>query len=146
MIRRPPRSTLFPYTTLFRSHEVLAGITDAGKLADFVAANIDLALPAKAELLAIDEVNRRLERLAELLGQELQVLEVGSQIQEKGKSRLDQNPREYVLREQLRVIRQELGGDEGEDELDELGRRLEQAGVSPEAKKVVDRDLKRLRQ
>src|SRR6058998_1728613 len=101
-------------------HEVLAGITDAGKLADFVAANIDLALPAKAELLAIDEVNRRLERLAELLGQELQVLEVGSQIQEKVKSRLDQNQREYVLREQL--------------------------GVSPEAKKVVDRELKRLRQ
>src|SRR2546427_71766 len=71
---------------------------------------------------------------------------VGSQIQEKVKSRLDQNQREYVLREQLRVIRQELGEDEGEDELDELGRRLEQAGVSPEAKKVVDRELKRLRQ
>ena len=52
-------------------HEVLVGITDAGKLADFVAANLDLALPAKAELLAIDDVNHRLERLAELLGQEL---------------------------------------------------------------------------
>src|SRR6266516_3575600 len=58
-------------------HEVLVGISDAGKLADFVAANLDLALPAKAELLALDDVNRRLERLAELLGQELQVLEVG---------------------------------------------------------------------
>src|SRR5207245_833743 len=81
-------------------HEVLVGISDAGKLADFVAANLDLALPAKAELLAIDEVNRRLERLAELLGQELQVLEVGSQIQEKVRTRLDQNQREYVLREQ----------------------------------------------
>src|SRR5256885_226439 len=127
-------------------HEVLVGISDAGKLADFVAANLDLALPAKAELLAIDEVNRRLERLAELLGQELQVLEVGSQIQEKVRTRLDQNQREYVLPEQLRAIRQELGEDEGEDELDELGRRLEQAGVSPEAKKVVDRELKRLRQ
>src|SRR5438128_934362 len=64
-------------------HEVLVGITEGGKLADFVAANLDLALPAKAELLAIDDVTRRLERLAELLGQELQVLEVGSQIQEK---------------------------------------------------------------
>src|SRR5713226_3272918 len=127
-------------------HEVLVGITEGGKLADFVAANLDLALPAKAELLALDDVNRRLERLAELLGQELQVLEVGSQIQEKVRTRLDQNQREYVLREQLRVIRQELGEDEGEDELDELGRRLEQAGVSPEAKKVVDRELKRLRQ
>src|SRR6266566_1752864 len=84
-------------------HEVLAGITDGSKLADFAAANLDLALPAKAELLSIDDVNRRLERLAELLGQELQVLEVGTQIQEKVKSRL-------------------------------------------EAKKVADRELKRLRQ
>src|SRR5256714_15609110 len=45
-------------------HEVLVGITDAGQLADFVAANLDLALPAKAELLSIDDMNRRLERLA----------------------------------------------------------------------------------
>src|SRR6266704_3452214 len=127
-------------------HEVLGGVSDAGKLADFVAANLDLALPAKAELLAIDEVNRRLERLAELLGQELQVLEVGSQIQEKVRTRLDQNQREYVLREQLRVIRQELGEEEGEDELTELAGRLEAAGLHDEAKKVVDRELKRLRQ
>jgi len=127
-------------------HEVLSGITDGSKLADFAAANLDLALPAKAELLAIDDVNRRLERLAELLGQELQVLEVGTQIQEKVKSRLDANQREYVLREQLRVIRQELGEDEGEDELDELARRLDEAGLHTEAKKVADRELKRLRQ
>jgi ATP-dependent Lon protease len=127
-------------------HEVLSGITDGSKLADFAAANLDLALPAKAELLAIDDVNRRLERLAELLGQELQVLEVGSQIQEKVKSRLDANQREYVLREQLRVIRQELGEDEGDDELAELGRRLDEAGLHAEAKKVGDRELKRLRQ
>ncbi|HYK81533.1 MAG TPA: endopeptidase La [Gemmatimonadales bacterium] len=127
-------------------HEVLAGINDAGKLADFVAANLDLALPAKAELLAIAAVTRRLERLAELLGQELQVLEVGSQIQEKVRTRLDQNQREYVLREQLRVIRQELGEDEGDDELAELGRRLAEAGLSAEATKVAERELKRLRQ
>src|SRR5438445_5193202 len=127
-------------------HEVLTGITDAGKLADFIAANLDLALPAKAELLALSDVNVRLERLAELLGQELQVLEVGTQIQEKVKSRLDANQREYVLREQLRVIRQELGEDKEDDELDELGRRLEETGLSAEAKKVVDRELKRLRQ
>src|SRR6266516_1530854 len=111
-------------------HEVLVGINDADKLADFVAANLDLALPAKAEL----------------LGQELQVLEVGSQIQEKVRTRLDQNQREYVLREQLRVIRQELGEEDGEDELTELTGRLETVGLHEEAKKVVDRELKRLRQ
>jgi len=127
-------------------HEVLAGITEAGKLGDFIAANLDLALPAKAELLAVDDVTRRLERLAEFLQQELEVLEVGTQIQEKVKSRLEQNQREYVLREQLQVIRQELGEDTGDDELDELAHRIEQAELSPEATKVADRELKRLRQ
>jgi ATP-dependent Lon protease len=127
-------------------HEVLAGISEAGKLADFIAANLDLALPAKAELLAVDDVTRRLERLAEFLQQELEVLEVGTQIQEKVKSRLEQNQREYVLREQLQIIRQELGEDTGDDELDELAHRIEQAQLSPEATKVADRELKRLRQ
>ncbi len=127
-------------------HEVLAGITEAGKLADFIAANLDLALPAKAELLAIDDVTRRLERLQEFQVQELQVLEVGTQIQEKVKTRLDQNQREYVLREQLQVIRQELGEGEGDDELDELAKKLEDAQLSAEAKKVAERELKRLRQ
>ncbi|HLQ68790.1 MAG TPA: endopeptidase La [Gemmatimonadales bacterium] len=127
-------------------HEVLAGITEAGKLADFIAANLDLALPAKAELLAIDDVTRRLERLSEFMVQELQVLEVGTQIQEKVKNRLDQNQREYVLREQLQVIRQELGEGEGDDELDELAKRLEEAQLPAEARKVAERELKRLRQ
>jgi len=127
-------------------HEVLAGITEAGKLSDFIAANLDLALPAKAELLAVDDVTRRLERLAEFLAQELEVLEVGTQIQEKVKTRLEQNQREYVLREQLQVIRQELGEDTGDDELDELAQRIEQAQLSPEATKVAERELKRLRQ
>ena len=127
-------------------HEVLAGINEAGKLADFIAANLDLALPAKAELLAIDDVTRRLERLSEFMVQELQVLEVGTQIQEKVKNRLDQNQREYVLREQLQVIRQELGEGEGDDELEELAKRLDDAQLSAEAKKVADRELKRLRQ
>src|SRR3954471_18089643 len=127
-------------------HEVLSGITEAGKLADFIAANLDLALPAKAELLAIDDVTHRLERLGEFLVQELQVLEVGTQIQEKVKNRLDQNQREYVLREQLQVIRQELGEGDGDDELEELAKRLDEAQLSAEAKKVSDRELKRLRQ
>ncbi|MEX2156001.1 MAG: endopeptidase La [Gemmatimonadales bacterium] len=127
-------------------HEVLAGIAEAGKLADFIAANLDLALPAKAELLAIDDVTRRLERLAEFLVQELEVLEVGTQIQEKVKSRLDQNQREYVLREQLQVIRQELGEGEGDDEIEELAKKLDDAQLSAEAKKVAERELKRLRQ
>jgi len=127
-------------------HEVLEGIADPGKLGDFVAANLDLSLPAKAELLSLAEVPRRLERLAEFLAEELQVLEVGSQIQEKVKAKLDAHQREYVLREQMRVIKQELGEEASDDEMDELVQKLDQAGLSAEARKVADRELKRLRQ
>jgi ATP-dependent Lon protease len=127
-------------------HEVLEGITDPGKLADFVAANLDLALPAKAELLALGEIRPRLERLAELLAEELEVLEVGSQIQEKVRAKLDEHQREYVLREQLRVIRQELGEEATDDDVQDLATKLDGAGLSAEARRVVDRELKRLRQ
>jgi len=106
----------------------------------------DSRLPAKAELLAIDDVTHRLERLGEFMIAGAAGLEVGTQIQEKVKTRLDQNQREYVLREQLQVIRQEAGRGEGDDELEELGKRLEEAQLSPEAKKVAERELKRLRQ
>ena len=127
-------------------HGVVAGIEEPGKLADFVAANLELQLEAKAELLATGDIPARLERLAGLLSDELQVLEVGSQIQDKVKSRLDQNQREYVLREQLSVIREELGEGGGDDEMDELAQRLDAAALPPEARKAADRELKRLRQ
>jgi len=127
-------------------HEVLEGITDPGKLADFVAANLDLSLPAKAELLSLGDIPRRLERLAEFLAEELQVLEVGSQIQEKVKAKLDEHQREYVLREQLRVIRQELGEEGSDDELQDLMTKLDGSGLSTEARRIADRELKRLKQ
>ena len=110
--------------------EVLAGISDAGKLADFVAANLDVAVEAKAELLATGDVTARLERLSALIDQELQVLEVGSQISEKVKSRLDEHQREYVLREQLKAIQEELGEAGPQGETGDLLKKLEDAKPS----------------
>jgi ATP-dependent Lon protease len=124
--------------------EVLAGITDPGKLADFVAANLDLAVDAKAGLLGMGDVAARLDRLSALITQELQVLEVGSQISEKTKSRLDEHQREYVLREQLKVIQEELGEGGPEGEAGELLKKLEDAKPSEEARKAGRRELERL--
>jgi ATP-dependent Lon protease len=125
-------------------HEVLAGITDPGKLADFVAANLDIAVEAKAELLATGDVAARLERLAALINQELQVLEVGTQISEKVKSRLDEHQREYVLREQLKAIQEELGDDGPEGETGDLLKKLEDAKPSEEALAAGRREVERL--
>jgi ATP-dependent Lon protease len=126
-------------------HGVVAGIDDPGKLADFVAANLDLRPEAKAELLCLADVTQRLDRLAGMIAEELEVLEVGSQIQDKVNARLDRHQREYVLREQLNVIREELGEAEAESEMDDLGRRLAAANLPAEARKAADRELKRLR-
>jgi len=124
--------------------EVLAGITDPGKLADFVAANLDIAVAAKAELLATGDVAARLERLSALIAQELQVLEVGSQISEKVKSRLDEHQREYVLREQLKAIQEELGEGGSEGETGDLLKKLEEAKPSEEALVAGRREVERL--
>ncbi len=124
--------------------EVLAGITDPGKLADFVAANLDIAVEAKAELLGTGDVAARLERLSSLIAQELQVLEVGSQISEKVKSRLDEHQREYVLREQLKAIQEELGEGADEGDTGDLFKKLEAAKPTEEALAAARRELERL--
>ena len=125
--------------------EVLEGITDPGKLADFCAANLSIDVGVKAQLLGMGDVTARLERLTVLVDQELQVLEVGSQISEKLKSRLDGHQREYVLREQLKLIREELGeGEDGAAEGDGLRQKLEDAKPSEEALKAGRRELARL--
>ena len=125
--------------------EVLAGITDPGKLADFAAANLDIAVEAKVELLAAGDVVARLERLSALIARELQVLEVGSQISAKVKTRMDEHQREYVLREQLKAIQEELGegGPEG-GEAGELLKKLETARPTAEALEAGRRELERL--
>jgi ATP-dependent Lon protease len=124
--------------------EVLTGISDPGKLADFVAANLDLAVDAKAELLGTADVAARLERLSALIAQELQVLEVGTQISEKVRTRLDEHQREYVLREQLKAIQEELGEGGSGGEAGELLKKLEAAKPSEEALKAGRRELERL--
>jgi ATP-dependent Lon protease len=124
--------------------EVLTGITDPGDLADFVAANLDFSVEAKVELLGMGDVGARLERLASLIGRELQVLEVGSQISEKVKGRLDEHQREYVLREQLKAIQEELGEGASAGETAELLKKLEDAKPSDEALAAGRRELERL--
>jgi len=125
--------------------EVLEGISDPSKLTDFCAANLSIDVAAKAALLGMGDVTARLERLATLLDKEIQVLEVGTQIQEKLKSRLDEHQREYVLREQMRLIQEELGeGGREESDVADLRKKLEAAQPTEEALKAGARELGRL--
>src|SRR6202142_681408 len=121
-------------------------IDDPVRLADFIAANLP-SLPTllRQELLETADVRRRLETLIRELSKELEVLELRNKIQEQVQEQVSQSQREYLLREQLKAIHKELGeSDDGQGEIEELREKLEKSGMSPEAMKECDRELKRL--
>src|SRR5256712_279277 len=125
---------------------VALNIDDPGRLADFIAGTLpSLSTLLRQELLETASVRRRLELLIRELSKELEVLELRNKIQEQVQEQVNQNQREYLLREQLKAIQKELGeSDDGQAEIDELREKLEQSGMSAEARKECDCELKRL--
>jgi ATP-dependent Lon protease len=125
---------------------VAANIEDSGRLADFIAGTLpSLSTLVRQELLETASVRKRLESLIRELSKELEVLELRSKIHEQVQEQVSQNQREYLLREQMKAIQKELGEqDDGAAEIDELRKKVEEAGMTAEAKKECDRELKRL--
>ncbi len=122
------------------------GKEDAGRLADFIAHTLP-SLPTllRQELLETSSVRKRLETLVRELSKELEVLELRSKIQEQVQEQVNQNQREYLLREQMKAIQKELGeADDVQNEIEELRKKIEASGMSAEARKECERELKRL--
>ena len=114
-------------------------------LADFVATNLNLKLEDMQVMLEMLDVNKRLEKVAHLLNREIQVLELGSKIQDEIKSQIDQSQREYYLRQQMKAIKKELGEDDASSrEMEELQKRIAEAGMPDEAMKEAKKELDRL--
>ncbi len=126
--------------------QMLAGnIEDASRFGDFIASSLSLDLTTRQELLEIRDVEERLERLVRITAQELEILEMGSRIQEQVTEELEQTQREFLLRRQLEAIKKELGeSGEGGEDADELRSRLEEAELPDEARKEAFRELGRL--
>jgi ATP-dependent Lon protease len=119
--------------------------TDPRHLLYFVASLVPLDLPVRQELLEMDPVPAKLRRLVDLLQRELAVRELGRKITSETEERLSKKQREYYLREQLRSIQRELGEDrEGDGQVPELRRRIEEAGLPDEARREAERELARL--
>jgi ATP-dependent Lon protease len=117
-----------------------------GRAADFIASLLDLPVEDKQRLLETLGVKERLRTLTAILARDLQVLEVGQQIQETVRETIDKNQKEFVLRQQMEAIRKELGeGDESQREADELAAKIERSGMPAEVRKEADRELARLR-
>src|SRR6184192_4334681 len=121
-------------------------IEDPGELSDFIAGMLpSLSTLLRQELIETPSVRKRLEILIRELSKELEVLELRSKIHEQVQEQVSQNQREYLLREQMKAIQKELGeSDDSMQEIDELRKKVEEAGMPAEAKKECDRELKRL--
>jgi len=121
-------------------------VRNPGHLADIISSTLNLKLPERQELLRLNDVGRRLHRLTEQLNREIEILEIGSKIQEQVKSEMEKSQREYVLREQLKAIQRELGDIEGSGhpEVRDLREKLAAAALTEEAQKVAEREINRL--
>ena len=123
----------------------IAGIDDPGRLADTIAAHLPLKLEAKQSVLDLFGVDKRLERLLELLEHEVDILQVEKRIRGRVKRQMEKSQREYYLNEQVKAIQKELGdGEEGAD-LEELEKKIKAARMSKEARKKAENELKKLK-
>ena len=123
----------------------LAGIDDAGRLADTIAAHLPLKLEQKQEVLEIFDVRKRLEHLLGLLEAELDILQVEKRIRGRVKRQMEKSQREYYLNEQVKAIQKELGdGEEGAD-IEDLEKKIKAAHMPKEARLKAENELKKLR-
>ncbi|MSR09473.1 MAG: endopeptidase La [Gammaproteobacteria bacterium] len=123
---------------------VLQQIDNPGQLADLVAGFLDIKPQQKQEVLEIFDVQRRLDRVLDLLGHQVEVMKLSRQVDEQTKEKLGDKQREFYLREQLRTIQNELGDTGDVAEVDELRAAIEKSGMPDEALTQARKELKRL--
>ncbi|RKY84595.1 endopeptidase La [candidate division KSB1 bacterium] len=124
---------------------IVANTDEPGRLADLVASNLNVPLSEKVNILEIEDVEKRLQKVTLLMNKELQVLELGSKIQSQVMGEIDKNQREFFLREQMKAIQRELGEeDERTVEIKELKNKIRRSKMPADVKKVANKELNRL--
>lgn len=127
------------------AQSAMINISDPGHLADFIAAQLDIKIEEKQNILETLDVRKRLFETLRLLEHELEILEVGSRIHSEVKGEIDRSMQERYLREQMEAIRRELG--EGDNpEMAELAERIKKAKMPVEVRQEAERELDRLAQ
>jgi ATP-dependent Lon protease len=123
----------------------VANIDDPTALGHLIAGSLRISVEEKQKLLEEVDVAKRLRHLSRILARELEVVQLGTQIQTQVQSEVDKGQREFFLRQQLKAIQDELGeGDEQQAEVHELHERIEAAGLPEHALKAAERELARL--
>lgn len=127
---------------------ILDNVREPGALADLIASNFPQAqaqVADKQEILEAFEVKTRVRLVLGMVNRQLEVLRVKKEISSIMQEEMGKSQREYILRQQMKTIREELGEGGDEDEIDELRERIRKAKVPPEAEKVARKQLSRLR-
>ena len=125
----------------------LAGITDADRLSDTLAAHLPVAVRNKQEVLERANIQERFEYLLGLMESETDLLQVEKRIRGRVKKQMEKSQRDYYLNEQIKAIQKELGDSEngGIDEIEQLRQKLEEARLPKEAKEKVEAELQKLK-
>jgi len=124
----------------------LSGIDDPGRLADTVAAHLSLKIEDKQQILVVQDVRERLEKILSVLESEIDLLQVEKRIRGRVKRQMEKSQREYYLNEQMKAIQKELGElEEGPNEAEELAKKIAKAGMSKEAREKAESELKKLK-
>jgi ATP-dependent Lon protease len=123
----------------------LTSIDDPNRFADTIAAHMSIKIDEKQQLLETIDVRERLEQLIALMESEIDLLQVEKRIRGRVKKQMEKSQREYYLNEQMKAIQKELGElEEGGGEVDEYKRKIEEAGMSKEAKEKALSELNKL--
>ena len=123
----------------------ILSINSGSALADIVANFLDIQPAEKQSLLETIDVRARLERVIEIVNHRIEVLKLTQEIDQQTKQKMDERQREYVLREQLKTIQQQLGDDDNDGDLAELEQAVQDAGMPEEVEQEARKELKRLR-
>src|SRR3979411_836201 len=125
---------------------VAMNIDEPGRLVDFIASSLpSLSTPDKPDTLETTDIRARLEKINQHLAKELEVQQLRNKIQSEVQDRVQQTQREYYLREQMKAIQKELGEqDEGQRDVEDLKKKIEEAGIPDEVKKEALKELGRL--
>jgi len=121
------------------------GVEDAGRLADIVASNLGIGVTDKQDVLETFQMNARLEKLSAVLQREIEILDMDRSIRQRVRQQIDRRQKEFYLKEQMRVIQEELGGDEPHpSELDEMRERVRALELAEAVEDRLLKDIDRL--
>lgn len=123
----------------------ILGIEDVEELVDQIAVNLPLSYQNKQKILEAISIEDRYEVLGAIISSEIDIMQIGKDLQKKVKARIDKNQREYILREQLKLIREELGEENTADDAEEFRRQLKSLQASDEVKEKISKEIDRFK-